>query len=448
MALSLLRLQLPSSLSSTDAPGFCISYSLTAVSKVQLELALQIAVCIAMAALYGAVTVARRLLASAQCRGRCCLRSRTDGADGIGLRTVLNGNCEPLLQPERCDGHGDGRNSISCPDGDFAGVRHASALGHPTSPCNSPDDIAVAVTAPASAATIGVTAAGSGALDARDTNDAGTGLGAVSAGVTGDDATTLSLRARGVAATVNFLLSVYANVTIAVVKLLHCVHVPGTPPTARHLFIDGTVECDDRRQLPLVRVVVVLVTALVAVPLLHRWSAGVPRGAGPAPVSLQSWKSDAQRGVRRALFAAYTCTVPGWEAVLMAHRLVLALLLGFGSAEPGLQSLCAVAVCVVALVAHLLVQPLRSMVSQRCQSVLLVCLVGVTLCATVNGVAEEKAVSGYATASDVFASVGTLIAGTIIPCCALAWAYVGEAVASRLSRLAVCRLRTAKLRVT
>ena len=88
------------------------------------------------------------------------------------------------------------------------------------------------------------------------------------------------------------------------------------------------------------------------------------------------------------------------------------------------------------------------MVSQRCQSVLLVCLVGVTLCATVNGVAEEKAVSGYATASDVFASVGTLIAGTIIPCCALAWAYVGEAVASRLSRLAVCRLRTAKLRVT
>ena len=47
----------------------------------------------------------------------------------------------------------------------------------------------------------------------------------------------MTLRSRVVAAAVNLGLTVYAGLTVACVKLLHCVHIPGTPASTRHLFL-------------------------------------------------------------------------------------------------------------------------------------------------------------------------------------------------------------------
>ena len=58
------------------------------------------------------------------------------------------------------------------------------------------------------------------------------------------DATTMPSRARIIAAAVNFGLTSYATLTVAAMKLLlSCLHVPGSDPAERRLFIRGSVVC-------------------------------------------------------------------------------------------------------------------------------------------------------------------------------------------------------------
>jgi hypothetical protein len=60
----------------------------------------------------------------------------------------------------------------------------------------------------------------------------------------GSDDAVWPLRRRLILAGAIFGLTAYATVTSAVVKMLHCVWVPGTPPSERRLFIRGSVTCD------------------------------------------------------------------------------------------------------------------------------------------------------------------------------------------------------------
>lgn len=82
--------------------------------------------------------------------------------------------------------------------------------------------------------------------------------------------------------------------------MLHCVWVPGTPPSERRLFIRGTVVCDYTGwQLPFILLVMLLVGTPLLLPLLAAWSMRSPReGEG-------SLKMDARAGVRRALVESY-----------------------------------------------------------------------------------------------------------------------------------------------
>jgi hypothetical protein len=118
------------------------------------------------------------------------------------------------------------------------------------------------------------------------------------------------MRARVVTAAVNFGLTAYAALTVGAVKALHCVHAPGTLPSERRLFIQGTLACDyGGWQAPYVVLGVVLVGTPTALPFLAAWARQPTGGV-------------VRRGVRRALVDPYRDGAYWWEAVLMAQRLV------------------------------------------------------------------------------------------------------------------------------
>lgn len=118
------------------------------------------------------------------------------------------------------------------------------------------------------------------------------------------------LRARLVTAAVNFGLTAYAVLTVGAVKALHCVHLPGTPPSERRLFIQGTLACDyGGWQAPYVVLGAMLVCTPMALPFLAAWARHPAGGA-------VRW------GVRRALVEPYRDGAYWWEAVLMSQRLV------------------------------------------------------------------------------------------------------------------------------
>jgi hypothetical protein len=130
------------------------------------------------------------------------------------------------------------------------------------------------------------------------------------------------LRARLVTAAVNFGLTAYATLTVACVKLLHCVHVPGTPPGARSLFIQGPLACGYGGWQG---VYLAMLGGLVCVPpgvgLAARWALR----ATPTTLSTSSaLVNDVRLGTRRALVDTYTGRWYWWEAALMVQRLVRA----------------------------------------------------------------------------------------------------------------------------
>ena len=162
-----------------------------------------------------------------------------------------------------------------------------------------------------------------------------------------DAAEDRSLHTRLVTAAVNFALTAYGSVTLAVMRLLHCVHVPGTPTGQQRLYIAGSVVCEyGGWQLPLVAVLVLLCCTPVVLPWVATWSRGLgrastklgavlgshegdgyrPRGSvlsGPGHAAAQRGRCRRGRvGVRRALVDAYRDGREYWESVLLAQRLV------------------------------------------------------------------------------------------------------------------------------
>jgi hypothetical protein len=128
------------------------------------------------------------------------------------------------------------------------------------------------------------------------------------------DPSRMSRRSLVIGAALNFLVTTaYSSVTIAVMKLLHCVHVPGTPPAQRRLYIQGSTLCGPALGYKVV--VALLGVALVALPLATRWAmqpalvlrrVGDPTGSG---AGLGAWRgdlgADLRAGLRRALTEMY-----------------------------------------------------------------------------------------------------------------------------------------------
>jgi hypothetical protein len=139
----------------------------------------------------------------------------------------------------------------------------------------------------------------------------------------------LTHRAKLVTAAVNYGLTAYATLTVAAVKMLHCVWVPGTPPSERRLFVRGSRVCDYTGwQAPYVLLVALLAAVPLMLPLVALWSRRPTRNDIESMRQLREYDSphdlrdDVRLGVKRALVDPYLSKAFWWEAVLMTQRLV------------------------------------------------------------------------------------------------------------------------------
>ncbi len=240
---------------SGQTPGVCVLSKLTSTSKVLLEAGLQLCVGVAMVALLVVVSLV----------GQCPLRKsrlRRESTHDLPIE-----DSESLPLHKKTGAQGGVYQSLSAHDDDAV-------------PMFRPEDR-----------------------------------------VQVDTATELSVESFGsrlVTAAVNFGLSAYAAVSAASMRLLHCVHVPGSPPAERRLFIRGSVTCDYTGwQFPLVLILAVLVATPIVLPMAAAWSV---KKAGPRGSKFCG--RSGRIGVRRALVDMYVDRHFWWEAVMMAQRLV------------------------------------------------------------------------------------------------------------------------------
>lgn len=370
--LAVLRMQSPDTEGSL---GFCVVDNLTTTSKVALEAVAQLSVAAAMAVVYVAVT--------------------------LGLRAKHN-FCQRVTIP--------------------GGQRYLLFSGYPAGLLAASNEVG-----------------GYGAVD-----NAGVGPGLAAMGIEASEAGSrvivvqgsLSHRARVVTAAANFLLTAYATLTVATIKMLHCVWVPGTPSHERRLFIRGTQVCDYTGwQLPYFLVLALLTAAPLLLPFVSIWSIQT-RGAALHRAGPPTFKDDLRRGLRRALVESYNDNAPWWESVLMAQRLVLAMVYTFASSDPGVQSLFLTLLCVGFFAWHLLTAPLRSQQSQTLQSMmLLACLVGVALSELPFTIQLEKGVAPNEThvtfTSDTAGRRMQTAFRVVLPGIAVAWAHATDWVLYR-----------------
>jgi hypothetical protein len=300
--LSLLRLQLPTSSSQPHAePGFCLSQALTPRGKVGIELVLQLSVGLAMVA---AVTVGscvnHRCRGSAGglsvCRGRAraalhrlCWRPASDAAASSLLllaprtaRDRLFDSSPSIISP--CTGAGTydsvavgGDTSLACAQVGLQLSSPCSLAAYPGVPpvpcfCRLVAHFFVCAVMLFSLLHHWQTAARSDMDGLKSRAVAHVCDGHVC------DGAAMPRRARAVGAAMNFFLTAYSSVTLSCVQLLHCVHVPGTPASVRHLFIEGDTECRySGWQMPLVGVVALLAAVPLALPFVARWSLAAPQ---------------------------------------------------------------------------------------------------------------------------------------------------------------------------
>jgi hypothetical protein len=162
------------------------------------------------------------------------------------------------------------------------------------------------------------------------TTDPDHGAASSSARVYGREVEDRSMHTRLVTAAVNFALTAYGTVTLALMRLLHCVHVPGSPGGQQRLYIAGSVVCEyGGWQLPLVVVLIVMCCAPVVLPWVALWSRDrrtvSSEDLGHGHTGPDGYRCRRTRvGVRRALVDAYTDGREYWESVLLAQRLVRA----------------------------------------------------------------------------------------------------------------------------
>ena len=109
----------------------------------------------------------------------------------------------------------------------------------------------------------------------------------------------------------------------------------------------------------------------------------------------------------------------------MAQRLVLACVSTFvSSSKPGVASLVITILCTAALAVHMRAAPLHNSASQLLQSVLLVCLIAVSVCSVPFATALEAAtVPTQSTPSDDLAHALDTVFRYAAPIAAIAAAY-------------------------
>lgn len=225
------------------------------------------------------------------------------------------------------------------------------------------------------------------------------------------DASTMSYRSRLIAAGVNFGLTAYSAFVTVVVQMLHCVSTPSQHGASSRLFIQGTVSCDlGGWQVGYVIGLALLVVVPLGLILLSRWSLRIKT------TSSGSLKDDARLGVARALYAPYVSEhAHYWESVLMTHRFALALLFTFATSMPVIQSGLRALITSLMLLLHVYNQPMRGTDSQMYQTVLLVCLLLVTMSKDFESSLLQVASPLSDTSATDYAAVITLLFGYVVP---------------------------------
>ena len=217
-----------------------------------------------------------------------------------------------------------------------------------------------------------------------------------------DDARQIPLRARLFTACVSLFLFAHSVMLSSMIKLLHCVDI--APGLSQRLFLQASVSCafGGWQLIPLV-VFIALVAVPFALPVLARWSMGVGGDA---------FTDDVRTGMKRAFAGMFDPLAYWWESVLMLHRVVLAALYIFGSQHRGTQAVGAACVCLLALLCHVLVRPLRNPAAQRFQTLVLSCLCAVAVCVIPSAQSEQL---GAATTPSALACAVYICCGFLLP---------------------------------
>ncbi len=117
----------------------------------------------------------------------------------------------------------------------------------------------------------------------------------------------------------------------------------------------------------------------------------------------------------------------------MGQRVLLGLVFTFAPASaPAAQSVVLTLLCVVFLVAHMIASPFVDKHSQALQSVLLCCLVAVSLSSVPGAVSVETVCSGAGDSSNTpvhqVSQALQVWAGVVVPVCALVVSYAHKAM--------------------
>ena len=223
----------------------------------------------------------------------------------------------------------------------------------------------------------------------------------------------MSSAARWIAAFLAVALLAYNTILSAAVQLLFCVPVPGQPTASSFLFVDGTVRCNfqgAQAASAVVLAVLVLIPVAVLPWVSSRAQAGNVEQATPTPAhrrdGLCVQGSDWHDGFCRAVVGIYSVHCYWWESVLMCQRLLLALLYAFLPQSPAVQALLSALSVLAFLLLHMHVQPMRSdastlsFLTQHFQSLLLVCLLVVSMCRVYTATQSQFARAVASDASD------------------------------------------------
>lgn len=441
--LTALRMQVP------IRGQLCALKHLTAVGKVCLEAGLSVGVGVAMVSVYCIVETSR---GAARCFKRHCDRRKGQGqwrpiraAPATSFSEASRGRVRSQSSEREC----------------LLPSRHQGSKDNASDPVASADSSDAA--------------AGGGAGASTRDSDALSSLGAVSTGVAECSPRVRSRRTQLCVAVINYGLTMHGLFVQASLTLLHCVTVPifhsqnnnnnnnnlSTPSRARRLFVAGSVDCElgPWRDV-LICVACGLCTVPMVLPLMISWSQRQPEGgpssaSGPAGRQQPSHCScctagvcnSSCRGLRccsralvrtsvaQVLLAPYHPQWFWWEAVLMGQRVLLGLVFTFVPASaPATQSLVLTLLCVGFLVAHTTASPFVDPQSQTLQTVLLYCLIAVSLSSMPGAISVEAVCSGGINKTTPVYSTSQVLqlwVGVVIPLCALTVSYTHKLVCHR-----------------
>ena len=235
-----------------------------------------------------------------------------------------------------------------------------------------------------------------------------------------DDPLSMSTRSRLVAAVIVLCLFAYSVFLSVILRLVHCIQLPGESSARRVLYVQGSVACSySGWQAGYVLALALAVAVPVALPLFATWA------MQRAGFEQSSWSCDVHIGFKRALVRAYTPQRYWWEAILLLHRLLLALTYTFGDDKPAVQTAIGAIVNALFLALHIHLRPMRDMAAQYLQTVLLFCVCVVALSQMFAASQLQLASAGAVQRSVEEFEVLELLFGYVVPITAVLVSTVG-----------------------